>query len=166
LNHPEAEPIAIVGMGLVFPGADTPEAFWDLVSNARCMAGRIQPNRWPVDPARLFDPDGTKQDSVYSLSACLISDDWIPNSEGVPLPPDVATGTLDPIFGMAIHAAAAAWRGSVTHSIDRDKVSVILGNIALPTESTAAWSQELFACEMARRQELERPLGTQNPWNP
>ena len=152
-------------MGLVFPGADTPEAFWDLVSNARCMAGRIQPNRWPVDPARLFDPNGIKQDAVYSLSACLISDDWMPNSEGVPLPPDVATGTLDPIFGMAVHAAAAAWRGAVTHTIDRDKVSVILGNIALPTESTAAWSQDLFACEMARRQELERPLGTQNPWN-
>ena len=152
-------------MGLSFPGADTPESFWDLVSNGRCMARRIESSRWPVDPARLYESGGIRQDSVYSLSACLINDDWMPNSEGISLPKDVVTGTLDPIFGLAIHAAAAAWRSARTNSLNRDKVSVILGNIALPTESTAAWSQELFSKEMARRQEVDRPLSHQNSWN-
>ena len=160
-----AEPIAIVGMGLVFPGADTPEAFWDLVADGRCMAKPIDAARWPVEPKRLFEAGGIKQDAVYSLSACLIDDHWQPDCRGLDLPPEVATGTLDPIYGLAIHAAAAAWRGAKTRKVNRDKVSVILGNIALPTETTAAWSQELFSWEMARRSEAERPLGVQNPWN-
>ena len=160
-----AEPIAIVGMGLVFPGADTPQAFWEIVSQGRCMAQPIDPHRWPVDPRTLFEPDGIHPDAVYSLAACLIDRNWQPDAQNVKLPEGCDPNTLDPIFGMALHVAARAWNSARMTAVDRSKVSVILGNIALPTESTAAWSQELFAWEMARRQENPWPLSSPNTLN-
>ncbi|MFM7316488.1 MAG: beta-ketoacyl synthase N-terminal-like domain-containing protein, partial [bacterium] len=160
-----AEPIAIVGMGLVFPGADTPEAFWEIISSGRCMARPIDKARWPVDPAELFEPSGIHPDAVYSLSACLIGRDWQPDSQNLRLPGHWDAASLDPVFGLALHVAAAAWNSAKTQKVDRSRTSVILGNIALPTESTAAWSQELFSWEMARRREQERPLASQNPAN-
>lgn len=152
-------------MGVVFPGADSPDAFWDIVSRGQCTAGTITADRWPVDPQGLLESKGINADAVYSLTACLIDRQWRPNAEGLELPSDLDSATLDPVFGMAIHAAAAAWRTARTGQINRDRVSVILGNIALPTEATAAWSQELFAWEMARRKEEQRSLTTQNSWN-
>ncbi|MFM1802892.1 MAG: Polyketide synthase PksL, partial [Planctomycetota bacterium] len=158
-------PIAIVGMGIVFPGADRPEDFWNVVVHGQCKAEQIASDRWPVDPKLLFEPRGIRSDSVYSLTACLIDKDWRPDPTGIPLPPDVNGSSLDPVFGLAIHAAAAAWRNARTEKLNRDRVSVILGNIALPTESTAAWSQELFSWELAGRSEEPRRLTEPNSWN-
>ena len=160
-----AEPIAIVGMGLVFPGADTPEAFWDIISGGRCMAQPIDKARWPVDPAELFEAPGIHPDAVYSLSACLIDRHWQPEAKNLKLPAQWDAASLDPVFGLALHVAATAWSAARTSQVDRSRTSVILGNIALPTEATAAWSQELFSWELARRREQERPLAGQNPAN-
>ncbi|MBI1324899.1 acyltransferase domain-containing protein [bacterium] len=159
------EPIAIVGMGLVFPGADTPRAFWEIIASGRTMAATIPPDRWPVDPQRLYEKGRISPDKVYGLSACLVESRWRPDARNLPWPTTIDPATLDPVFAMAVHSAAAAWTTARTERIDRDRVSVILGNIALPTEATAQWSQELFSWEMARRRGEPRPLHVQNPWN-
>ena len=64
------EPIAIVGMGLRFPGADTPAAFWQALLDGRNLVREVPPERWrlddPASPTRfggfldgieLFDAD-------------------------------------------------------------------------------------------------------------
>src|SRR5690606_20725654 len=52
------EPVAIVGMGMRFPGGcESPEAFWDLLENGRCAIGPIPPERWDVDAYYHADPD-------------------------------------------------------------------------------------------------------------
>ncbi|HLX09165.1 MAG TPA: aminotransferase class III-fold pyridoxal phosphate-dependent enzyme, partial [Thermoanaerobaculia bacterium] len=51
-----AEPIAILGIGCRFPGADGPEAFWELLANGVDAISEVPPERW--DAAALFDPDG------------------------------------------------------------------------------------------------------------
>ncbi len=43
------EPIAIVGMACRFPGADSPEAFWQLVLEGRSAIRPIPPDRWDAD---------------------------------------------------------------------------------------------------------------------
>jgi phthiocerol/phenolphthiocerol synthesis type-I polyketide synthase C len=44
------EPIAIIGIGCRFPGADDPAAFWRLLTEGRDAVGDIPPERWNPDP--------------------------------------------------------------------------------------------------------------------
>jgi phthiocerol/phenolphthiocerol synthesis type-I polyketide synthase D len=49
------DPIAVVGLGCRFPGADGPDAFWKLVSTGQDAIREIPADRWPAD--QFFDPD-------------------------------------------------------------------------------------------------------------
>jgi myxalamid-type polyketide synthase MxaB len=44
-----SEPIAIIGMGCRFPGAENLEAFWQLLVSGRDAITEVPPNRWDVD---------------------------------------------------------------------------------------------------------------------
>lgn len=44
------EPIAVIGMGCRFPGADTPDAYWQLLVEGRSAVSDVLPERW--DPER------------------------------------------------------------------------------------------------------------------
>ncbi|HZC93007.1 MAG TPA: beta-ketoacyl synthase N-terminal-like domain-containing protein, partial [Mycobacterium sp.] len=46
------EPIAIIGIGCRFPGADGPAAFWQLLSEGRDAVGDIPTERWTPEPGR------------------------------------------------------------------------------------------------------------------
>ncbi len=49
------EPIAIIGIGCRFPGADGPAAFWRLLSDGVDAISEIPPDRWDADA--FYDPD-------------------------------------------------------------------------------------------------------------
>ncbi len=49
------EPIAIIGMGCRFPGASSPEAFWELLRDGVDAIDEIPASRW--DNAAYYDPD-------------------------------------------------------------------------------------------------------------
>jgi amino acid adenylation domain-containing protein len=51
------EPIAIVGIGCRFPGADGPAAFWRLLSNGVDAITEVSPDRWGADA--FYRPDVT-----------------------------------------------------------------------------------------------------------
>ena len=50
------EPIAIVGMGCRFPGADNIEAYWRLIEEGIDATGEIPASRWNIDD--FYDPTG------------------------------------------------------------------------------------------------------------
>ena len=50
-----SEPIAIVGMACRFPGATTPEAYWQVLRDGVDAITEIPPTRWDVDAH--YDPD-------------------------------------------------------------------------------------------------------------
>ena len=49
------EPIAIVGIGCRFPGADGPAAFWELLRDGVEAVGEVPADRWDIDA--FHDPD-------------------------------------------------------------------------------------------------------------
>lgn len=50
-----SEPIAVVGMACRFPGANSPEEYWELLSQGRDAITEVPADRWPID--ELYDPD-------------------------------------------------------------------------------------------------------------
>ena len=55
LKAAQHEPIAIIGMGCRFPGAETPAAYWQLLANGVDAIGEVPRDRWPI--ADYYDPD-------------------------------------------------------------------------------------------------------------
>jgi amino acid adenylation domain-containing protein len=51
-------PIAVIGMACRFPGgANTPQAYWELLTSGRDAVGEIPPDRWSI--AEFYDPSGS-----------------------------------------------------------------------------------------------------------
>lgn len=66
------EPIAIVGMGLRFPGADSPQAFWQLLQTGVDMVIEIPADRWAVDD--YYDPQPGLPGKMYVREAAFVDD--------------------------------------------------------------------------------------------
>ncbi|WP_341889823.1 type I polyketide synthase [Variovorax sp. YR752] len=67
------EPIAIVGIGCRFPqGADTPEAFWELLRSGTDAVTEVPPERWDVDA--FYDPDPDKPGKSYTRWGSFVRD--------------------------------------------------------------------------------------------
>ncbi|MFG6865098.1 aminotransferase class III-fold pyridoxal phosphate-dependent enzyme, partial [Burkholderia pseudomallei] len=69
-NPRRAEPIAIVGMGCVFPGAAGPAAFLELLRAGRVAVRDVPPERW--DAAALHDPDPDAPGRILTRRAATI----------------------------------------------------------------------------------------------
>ncbi|MGH3958724.1 SDR family NAD(P)-dependent oxidoreductase [Mycobacterium sp.] len=61
------EPIAIIGIGCRFPGADGPAAFWRLLSDGVDAISEIPHDRWDVDA--FYDPDPATPGTAVNRSA-------------------------------------------------------------------------------------------------
>ncbi|NWG15753.1 MAG: type I polyketide synthase [Chloroflexi bacterium] len=64
VERARTEPIAIIGMGCRFPGANSPEAFWELLVNGVDAISETPADRWDVDA--FYDPDPTTPGKITS----------------------------------------------------------------------------------------------------
>ncbi len=129
--------IAIVSMGLRQPGARTVQEFWQHIIEGRDLGKSVSAGRWPL-PSAYFEQhpqDRITHDRVYALEQQTES------SVGLEIDADVMQG-LDPLFHLALGAGRDAFFGSRHQTLDRQRCAVILGNIALPTESSAAMAAD------------------------
>ncbi len=124
--------IAIVGLGGVFPGAPSVGDLWPVVAEGRDQAREVPAGRWPLPPALAFDPEPGRPDRVYSTRGCFVEGFTLDPAD-LALPPDVYR-RLDPSLAILLHAGREAWRSVGDDRIDRTRVGVVLGNIALPTD--------------------------------
>ena len=58
------EPIAIIGMGCRFPGANNPEEFWELLKNGRDAIREVPADRWDIE--KYYDLDQDKPGKTYA----------------------------------------------------------------------------------------------------
>ncbi|MBU8897886.1 type I polyketide synthase [Corallococcus sp. M34] len=79
-----SEPIAIIGMGLRFPGgADTPESFWELLDQGRDAISTIPASRWDLDA--YYDPTPGTPGKMYTRHGSFIQgvEDFDPQFFGI-----------------------------------------------------------------------------------
>ncbi len=139
-----SERIAIVGLGGLFPSAGGPAAtrteFWHNVLNAVDVSREVPSGRWLLDAEECFDPRVAIADYVYSKRGYFLGDFRL-DAANLDLPADLLA-QLDPVFHLTLHAGQQAWQSAKTDNIDRQRVGVILGNIALPTQKASALARE------------------------
>ena len=138
-----AEPIAIVGMGGVFPGAPSLADFWHLVEQGSDTCKSVPKGRWPLNPDLIRSAVPGAPDSVFSDRGCFI-EGFEPDIAGTGLPRQTAE-SLDPAFHHLVFAGQAAFAQARTQSLDRSQVGVIIGSIALPTAGSSSLCDEVLA---------------------
>ncbi|MGD1700256.1 SDR family NAD(P)-dependent oxidoreductase [Dapis sp. BLCC M229] len=71
MERSKSEAIAIIGMGCRFPGnANTPESFWELLSNGKDSVIEIPQERWDIDS--YYDPNPDTPGKMYIRHAALV----------------------------------------------------------------------------------------------
>jgi acyl transferase domain-containing protein len=60
----KAEPIAVIGLGCRLPGADSPEAYWQLLKEGGDAISEVPPERWNLE--QYYDPDENAAGKMYT----------------------------------------------------------------------------------------------------
>ncbi|WP_242689340.1 beta-ketoacyl synthase N-terminal-like domain-containing protein [Photorhabdus cinerea] len=129
------ENIAIVGLGCLFPEADTIEKYWENLCLRNDSATPLSAKELGVDPALYYHPiSGTVDKINYNRNGHIR--DFHFDAKGYALPENEILA-LDNLFKWTIYAAAKA----LNDSGYRDKQAVLkktgllIGNIGMPTHS-------------------------------
>ncbi len=125
-RRPKDEPIAIVGMGSLFPKAENITAFWRLLRNGVDATQGVPPSHWSI--ADYYDVNPKAPDKTYvRRGAFLDATPFDPTAFGIPPSILEATDTAQ-LLGLWVAKQAledARLGDNVTWN--RDKASVILG---------------------------------------
>lgn len=127
-NHRDREPIAVIGLGGVFPGAPNVPAFWRALLDGRDAVREVPPERWDV--ARYCDSDPSRLERSYTRIGCFM--DALPELEPRWRIPPAVRDAIDPGHLLALRAAeeAIADAGLENGSWDRERTGVFLGFMA------------------------------------
>ncbi len=119
-------PIAIIGIGCIFPKSPTAKGFWRLIVHGHDAITDVPPTHWSPDD--YFDPDPKTPDHVYSKRGGFLSPvDFDPSEFGIP--PSILEATdSSQMLGLVTAKMAMIDAGYGTErSFDRNRTSVILG---------------------------------------
>src|SRR3954451_13396735 len=121
-------PLAIVGIGCLFPKANGPGAYWANVKNAIDCIAEVPPTHW--DPADYFDADPKRPDMTYARRGGFLDPyPFAPGEFGI-APNDLEATDTSQL--LALVAAQMALRDAglldpAARGPDKRRVSVILG---------------------------------------
>ena len=121
------EPIAVIGSGVIMPGARTLDAFWNLLQSGIDPKTDVTPERWNADI--YYDPRGEHAYRTRSKRGGFLTDyqyDW--RRHRVP-PKQVEKA--NPLQFMLLDATEQALQqaGYSKKSFDRDRVGVVVGTV-------------------------------------
>ncbi len=140
------EPIAIVGLGGVFPGAADLNRFWEIIEQGTDTSSVVPAGRWALAPEDVVDTSGILPDKVYTDRGCFIQD-YALDLDGLEISREFVAG-LDEVCRLLLYAGRQAWLDTHSHeAINRQRTGIIIGNIALPTTGASALGEEIFGAE-------------------
>ena len=136
------QPIAIIGMGGIFPDAPNPKKLWENILKRRDSSREVPPGRWAVPPEKAYDPKQGAIDRVYSTRGCFIDETLLDvDITGLDIPSGFLD-RLDPLFRLLLMAGKQAFDDAGIQGEDHRNTGVIVGNLALPTDSLSAIAEE------------------------
>ncbi|WP_420464623.1 SDR family NAD(P)-dependent oxidoreductase [Panacagrimonas sp.] len=123
----DAQPsdIAIVGVGITLPKADSADDYWKLILDKHCVIREVHKERW--DSELYFDADRKARDKVYSKWGGFLDEvPFDPLRFGIP---PKSMKSIDPLQLLTLETAARtlADAGYADGQFDRENTSVILG---------------------------------------
>lgn len=119
-------PIAIIGMGCIFPTARNLAEFWRTLRTGRDCITEVPPSHWK--PEDYFDPDPKKPDMTYCTRGGFLSQlDFDPTEFGIPPTILEATDTTQLLGLVAAKAALEDGGYGESRDFNRDSVSVVVG---------------------------------------
>ena len=157
--------VAIVGIGGIFPDAPDLESFWNCIRDGRSAVRQVPEGRWQLPADAAFSPEVGAADRVYSRQGCFI--EGLPSAATLPglaLDPALLEG-LDPLFHLLLHAGTRAFDDGVTTPLDRSRIGVIIGNLTLPSETSADLTRSLLGRTFEEKL-LGRSSATSLTFNP
>ena len=121
------EPIAIIGMGTVLPGARTIENYWQLLQSAEGATSRLPANRWNSDLARSTSKALQDYETIHGGFITDFEYDW--KTHRVP-PKQIASA--DPLQFMVLDAVEQAvhMSGYDQRPFDRKRTGVCVGAVS------------------------------------
>ncbi|MCL4254376.1 MAG: hypothetical protein KJ043_11435, partial [Anaerolineae bacterium] len=138
------EKIAIIGIACLFPGADTPKAFWNVLNGQRRTISTATDTQMGVNPHHFYDPNRIDPDKTYCLRGGYIGDYQF-DGRGFRLPAEQLSGLGDPFkWALRVSADALADSGYAQHDSLLARTGVILGNLSFPTRSSNALFTDLY----------------------
>jgi len=120
-------PVAIIGIGCLFPKADNVESYWANLQDGVDAIGEVPATHWR--PEDYFDQDPKRPDFTYAARGGFLSPVDFPALE-LGISPNVLEATdSTQLLGLlaAKQALEVAGYGAAGKAFDRNKVSVILG---------------------------------------
>lgn len=128
------DPIAVIGIANLFPGAKDSRQFWNNLIEKRDTRGTATYEQMGVDPQKYFGKKGDV-DKYYCMRGGYITDFELDTS-GYAL--DAAfLNALDPIYQWALHAAREALRdANAVNSPALARCGLVLGNLSFPTRAS------------------------------
>src|SRR5947209_7133362 len=128
-SHPPAPvPVAIIGMGCLFPGAGDLARYWSNIRERRDAIGEVPESHWRTDD--YFDADPKAPDRTYARRGGFLAPVDFPALEFGIVPNNLDATDTTQLLGLLAAKAALDDAGYGTvggRDFDRSKVSVILG---------------------------------------
>ncbi|MCX7701061.1 MAG: hypothetical protein N2039_09300, partial [Gemmataceae bacterium] len=126
MTTPSAPPLAIIGMGCLFPKSGHLGAYWSLLKNGTDAITDVPPTHW--NPADYFHSDPKAPDMTYARRGGFLDPYPFPPHDYGIAPNDLEATDTSQLLGLV--AAEMALRDAgygPERSFDRTRVSVILG---------------------------------------
>ena len=160
--------VAIVGVGGIFPMSPTLDRFWETITGNVDTSRQPPQGRWLLEPDEAFDPAIGAPDKIYSKKACFIDDESDTSSiAGLDIDADFLSG-LDPMYRLLLRTGHQAFSDGRIDQVDRQKVGVIIGNLALPSEYSSTMAREYLGRTFAEKvlgEDVQPDLSSVDPLN-
>ncbi|MBS2033642.1 type I polyketide synthase [bacterium] len=160
----QREPIAVVGLGAMLPGAFSLEQFWSNLIQKVDVSREAPAGRWVLPPDLAYDPRGSA-DHVVSKRGFFL-DPFELDPAGLNLDPGWLKD-LDPLYKVALQASREAFLDGQHAGLDRSRVGVILAAIALPTDGSSALTWNRYQHRLAAKvgAQAAQTRRQTSPWN-